>query len=720
MLWVPALFTTASSRPNVSSAVVTMVSAPSSVATDATQATASPPPSVISPTTASAGALEPPLPSVSLPTSATTTRAPRAARSSACPRPMPRPAPVTITTRPSNRKVSILFSCLRRHPRCTPARLGRQARRGTVARVTSVVVLGAGFAGLELSTRLSEELGDDAEVVLIDQSDGFVFGFSKLDVMFGRTTAEAVFHPYRDVVKPGVRFVRADIDAIDPTNKRVETSAGPFEGDVLVVALGADLDPGATPGLVEGGHEFYTEAGAFALRDVLAAFDGGRVVIGVTRPPFKCPPAPSETALLVHDLLVQRGVRDRSEVSLVMPLPVPIPPSPEASQALIATFTERGIGWFPERGVRALDPDRRVVVLTDDSELPYDLFLGIPVHVAPPVVVEAGMCVDGWIPVDPYTLETSFADVYAVGDVTSVGTPKAGVFSEGQARWSPTRSSPVTAAVTPRPTTVAASATSSSATARSARSTSRSSPARRRSACSTVRRGSSPTTKRRSARAHPALVRPGVDELLIPRAELRDWRTRVASSTGRASGSLLLPLTLLFRALTPTRWHPRCDDGATRRPGHVQGRERPPHDRPCLVVLVHVSSVVVEVSAVDLRPAPLGTASRDPLEARASRCTACAVSPSSPRAVAPCGATGRLAPRRPSALARVRPSLHVVFRRPLCQLFLTSLVGLGKAPASPISAACSGVKGGRGGAFIARSITSSCVGGLRSVTFSPR
>jgi sulfide:quinone oxidoreductase len=297
-----------------------------------------------------------------------------------------------------------------------------------------VVVLGAGFGGLELSTRLSEELGDDADVVLIDKSEGFVFGFSKLDVMFGRTTADAVFHPYADVVKPGVQFVAAEVQAIDPVAKRVDTTAGPFEADVLVVALGADLDPSATPGLVDGGHEFYTEAGAFALRDVLAEFEGGRVVVGVTRPPFKCPPAPSETALLVHDLLLRRGVRDRSEVSLVMPMGVPIPPSPGASEALLAAFAERGIGWYPNSGVRALDPARHVVQLTDDTELPYDLFLGIPVHVAPRVVLDAGLCVEGWIPVDPATLETSFPDVYAVGDVTSVGTPKAGVFSEGQAK----------------------------------------------------------------------------------------------------------------------------------------------------------------------------------------------------------------------------------------------------------------------------------------------
>ncbi|MET0158980.1 MAG: FAD-dependent oxidoreductase [Acidimicrobiales bacterium] len=296
-----------------------------------------------------------------------------------------------------------------------------------------IVILGAGFGGLELTTRLSEEFGDEVDVVLIDQSDGFVFGYSKLDVMFGKVPAESVHHSYADLVKPGVTFVQSTATSIDPGAKRVETDAGPFDADILVVALGADLHPDATPGLVEGGHEFYTVAGAFGLRDVLADFGGGRVIVGVTSTPFKCPPAPSETALLMHDHLVERGQREHSEIALVMPLGAPVPPSPAASAALLTAFAERGIDWVPERLVRGLDAARRMAQLSDGTEMPYDLFLGIPVHRAPAVVEASGMTVDGWIPVDPLTLETSFPGVYAVGDVTSVGTPKAGVFAEGQA-----------------------------------------------------------------------------------------------------------------------------------------------------------------------------------------------------------------------------------------------------------------------------------------------
>jgi sulfide:quinone oxidoreductase len=296
-----------------------------------------------------------------------------------------------------------------------------------------VVIAGAGFGGLELATRLSEEFGDEADVVLIDRAEGFVFGFSKLDVMFGRASAEHVLHRYVDVARPGVQFVQSTVRTLDPVARSVVTDDGTFEADVLVVALGADLDPAATPGLVEGGYEFYTVAGAFAARDALAQFSGGRIVIGVTSTPFKCPPAPSETALLSHLFLRDRGLLESSHVSLVMPFGVPIPPSPDASQAVLAAFAERGIAWHPGQLVARLEPDRKVAVTSGGEEFGYDLFLGVPRHHAPAVVVEAGMTVDGWIPVDPLTLETTFPGVYAVGDVTSVGTPKAGVFAEGQA-----------------------------------------------------------------------------------------------------------------------------------------------------------------------------------------------------------------------------------------------------------------------------------------------
>lgn len=297
-----------------------------------------------------------------------------------------------------------------------------------------VVVLGAGFGGLELSTLLSEALGDQLELILFDKNASFFFGFSKLDVMFGRKAPDDVRLYYHNIVKPGVQFRQEIITAIDPTARRVTTDKGTYEADVLVIALGADYDLAATPGLVEGGNEFYSFAGAERLREVLPTFSKGHAIVGVTSTTFKCPPAPSETALLLHDYLATRGVRDACQISLVMPFGIPIPPSPATSKALLTAFSERGINFVPNHLVRALDPARRVVILDDNGEIPYDLFLGIPTHRVPEVVAVSGMTTDGWIPVDPKTLKTRFPNVYAVGDVTSVGTPKAGIFAEGAAR----------------------------------------------------------------------------------------------------------------------------------------------------------------------------------------------------------------------------------------------------------------------------------------------
>ncbi|MEO7121750.1 MAG: FAD-dependent oxidoreductase, partial [Lacisediminihabitans sp.] len=100
---------------------------------------------------------------------------------------------------------------------------------------------------------------------------------------------------------------------------------------------------------------------------------------------------------------------------------------------LLTTFTELGIEWHPGHVITSVDVAAHELHFADGSTMPYDLLLGVPRHVIPSVVADSGLAVDGWVPVDPATLQTSFADVFAIGDVTSIGTPKAGVFAEGQA-----------------------------------------------------------------------------------------------------------------------------------------------------------------------------------------------------------------------------------------------------------------------------------------------
>ena len=292
-----------------------------------------------------------------------------------------------------------------------------------------VLILGAGFGGLELSTLLSQNLADEVEVTLIDQSDAFVFGFSKLDILFGHQTGDDVRLPYSRLAHPGVEFRQERVRSIDPQERHVLTDASEYDPDVLVVALGADYDFGATPGFVEGGFEFYTVDGAERLRDELTSFSGGRILLAVLSIPFKCPPAPYEAILLLHDQLVERGVRDASEMTVVTPQPAPIPVSPEASAAVERTMADRGIAYVKRHRVRGIDPSAKVAQLKDHDE-PYDLFIGVPAHKAPDVVLESGLAPEGWVDVDTFTLATGFPGVFAIGDCTGTGMPKAGVFAE--------------------------------------------------------------------------------------------------------------------------------------------------------------------------------------------------------------------------------------------------------------------------------------------------
>jgi sulfide:quinone oxidoreductase len=300
--------------------------------------------------------------------------------------------------------------------------------------VKQVVILGAGFAGLELATRLSETLPDEVRTTLVDQNDSFSFGFSKLDVLFGRKARADILMAYDDISLAGVEFRQERVTSIDPQTRHVTTDSGSYDPDILVVALGADYDLAATPGFHEGGVEYYSIAGAERMRDALPDFESGTIVIGILGQPFKCPPAPFEGALLLHDHLVRRGIRDRAEIRVIGPMSAPVPVTQEVSQSVLDALHERAIEYVANTRVTELDPQRKQARLESGDSVSYDLFVGIPIHCVPAVVEQSGLAVDGWVPVEKTNLATRFPDVYAVGDITALPMAKAGVFAEAAAR----------------------------------------------------------------------------------------------------------------------------------------------------------------------------------------------------------------------------------------------------------------------------------------------
>jgi sulfide:quinone oxidoreductase len=298
-----------------------------------------------------------------------------------------------------------------------------------------VLILGAGFAGLELATRLSETLQDAVHVTLLDRNDSFVFGYSKLEVMLGRQSPADVRMHYRDIAHEGVEFRQEMVVAIDPAARHVTTDAGSYDADYLAVAMGADYDMDATPGLEAGGFEYYTVAGAERLRDALAEFTGGRVLVSVLGQPFKCPPAPFEGAFLLHEYFTQRGIRDSVQLTSTFPMQRPVPVTGEVSQMFRDALAARDIDELPEHKVTSIDPATRTARLADGGTLPYELFVGIPIHRAPDPLTASGLAVNGWVPVDQTNLRTQFPQVYALGDVCAGPrtVPKAGIFAESAA-----------------------------------------------------------------------------------------------------------------------------------------------------------------------------------------------------------------------------------------------------------------------------------------------
>jgi sulfide:quinone oxidoreductase len=300
--------------------------------------------------------------------------------------------------------------------------------------VKHVLILGAGFAGLELATRLSETLADEVRATLIDENDSFAFGFSKLDVLFGRKTTADVLLPYRDIAKPGVEFRQERVTSVDPKTRHVTTDVAAYDADILVVALGAAYDFAATPGFADGGVEYYSVAGAERMREAVADFESGRILIGILGHPFKCPPAPFEGALLLHDHFVERGNRDAVQIRVVGPMAAPVPITKEVSRSILDALNDRDIEYVPNQRVVELDVRGKEARLEGGASIPYDLFVGIPVHRAPRVLESGGLAVDGWVPVDKGNLATRFPDVYAAGDVAALPMAKAGVFAEAAAR----------------------------------------------------------------------------------------------------------------------------------------------------------------------------------------------------------------------------------------------------------------------------------------------
>lgn len=305
----------------------------------------------------------------------------------------------------------------------------------------TVVVLGGGVGGIVAAHRLRRELAPSDRVVVVERDTVHRFAPSFLWVLTGERRPEQITADLRRLRRRGIEVVEGEARAIDAEARTVQTSQGPVGYDRLVVALGAELAPELLPGFVDAAHSVYTLDGALTAARALDAFRGGRVVVLVSRLPYKCPAAPYETALLTDALLRRRGIRDRSAIDVYTPEPFPMPTAgPVLGAAVRGILEQRGIAFHPDQSVERIEPEGRELVLAGGGRVPFDLLLGIPPHRAPTLVRDSMLGGEtGFVPVDRSTLATGADGVFAIGDVTSIPVaggkflPKAGVFAHEQA-----------------------------------------------------------------------------------------------------------------------------------------------------------------------------------------------------------------------------------------------------------------------------------------------
>ncbi len=303
----------------------------------------------------------------------------------------------------------------------------------------NILILGGGFGGLSAATELRRNLSTDHKITLVDQQRLFMMGLTKLWVINGSRKPGELAGNRAELPKRGIDYVEGVVNSIKPQSREALVGKQRLVFDYLIIALGADYAPEATPGFQWNVRNLYTESGCAEIRDLLQKTASGTINIVVCGLPFKCPPAPYEASMIVDDVLRKKGVRDRVKLRLITPEPQPLTIlGPDAGRNIVGLLTEREIEY---RSSQKLMEIQQRAVRTETDSFPHDQVFAVPIHVAPRVLKQSGLTDDsGWVPVDPLTMETKFEGIYAVGDCAGPKIPKgallprAGVLADEQGK----------------------------------------------------------------------------------------------------------------------------------------------------------------------------------------------------------------------------------------------------------------------------------------------
>jgi sulfide:quinone oxidoreductase len=297
----------------------------------------------------------------------------------------------------------------------------------------NLVILGAGSGGTMLANRMQKTLPADWQMTVVDPEPTHLYQPGLLFLPFGARDEEKMQRHRGRTLGRAVNWVRKTVDRVDPDAKTVAFEGGDSQAyDLLVIASGCRIRPDETPGLQDGEwhrsiHDFYTLAGARALRDALARFEGGRLVLNVVEMPIKCPVAPMEFLFLADEYFTRRGIRDKVELVYATPMDGAFT-RPKCNTVLSYLIEQKGIQIQTDFGTGEVDADGHKLVAYDEQEIPYDLLVSIPVHTGAQFVEDSGLGNElAFIPTHPHTLQAKdHEDIFVLGDATNLSSSKAG------------------------------------------------------------------------------------------------------------------------------------------------------------------------------------------------------------------------------------------------------------------------------------------------------
>src|SRR5262245_20295301 len=189
---------------------------------------------------------------------------------------------------------------------------------------TRTVIVGAGFGGIAAARTLRELLPPPHRIQVVDWRPEVSLGAGHTWVLTGRRRPEQVSKRLSAITRHGLEFRCSEVVGVDPAKRVLEVAGDKVPADALVLAPGARLTLEPLPGAAGVAHQFYELDAALRLGGAIDAFGGGRVLLAIITPPYKCPAAPHEAALLIHERLTKKPGPDRFSLTLITPEPQPM------------------------------------------------------------------------------------------------------------------------------------------------------------------------------------------------------------------------------------------------------------------------------------------------------------------------------------------------------------------------------------------------------------